>query len=253
MPKLLVIFRTIFSRLCLLLIMILGTPVILMMMLLPEKYRYRNKVMFWGLNLLYWAIIKCTFVPVSYEGFGVSDGVETVRGSASFPKEPVIFVANHQSALDIPLLGIFARGRPHIWLARQELMEWKLLCWVLPRLAVVIDTESREKAMGSLRKLLRLTQGKDIDVMLFPEGARFTDGKIHKFYGGFVTLAKLLKRPVVPVYIQGVNKVYPPNTFWVHSHPIKVFLGKPFVLKEGESEDAFKDQVHQWFIEQSER
>jgi 1-acyl-sn-glycerol-3-phosphate acyltransferase len=243
MPKLSVILHTLFSRLMLILILIVGAPVILMMMVVPEKYRYQNRVMFWGLNLLYWAIIKFTFVPVTLKGYDL----------ACADQKPVVFIANHQSALDIPLLGVYACGRPHIWLARIELMKWKLLRWVLPRLAVVIDTESREKAMGSMRRLLRLTQGKNIDVMLFPEGARYADDKVHKFYGGFVTLAKLLKRSVVPVYISGVNKVYPPGTFWVTRHPIEVTVGEPFTLKEGESDDEFKDRVHRWFVEQSER
>ncbi len=241
MPKLSVILHTLFSRFCLLLILILGMPIFLLMIILPERYRYKSRVLFWGMRFFYWVVVKATFVPISFEG------------EENIPTQPVVFVANHQSALDIPLLGVFTKERPHIWLARQELMQWKLLRWVLPRMAVVIDTESREKAMGSMRRLLRLAQGQNIDVMLFPEGARFPDDKVHKFYGGFVTLAKLLNRKVVPVYISGVNKVYPPNTFWVTRHPITVTAGKPFTIQEGESDDAFKERVYQWFVDQSER
>ena len=191
--------------------------------------------MCWGII----SIMRLCFISVKYES----------ENAQSAHKEPVIFVANHQSAIDAPLLGVLAKGKPHIWLAREELMQWRLLRWILPRLTVVVDVNSRQKAMGSMLRLVRLVKGNDIDVMIFPEGARYPDDKMHPFYGGFVVLAKLLKRPVVPVCILGVNKVYPPNTFWMYSHPVKVIVGKPMVLQENETDDAFKDRVHQWFVE----
>jgi len=88
--------------------------------------------------------------------------------------------------------------------------------------------------------------------MIFPEGGRYTDGTVHDFYGGFVILAKKTGRPVVPVRIFGVHKVYPPDTFWVQKYPITVVVGKPFVYQEGDTDQAFKDRVYQWFIEQKE-
>jgi 1-acyl-sn-glycerol-3-phosphate acyltransferase len=131
-------------------------------------------------------------------------------------------------------------------------MKWKLLRWILPRLAVVVDVTSQQKAVGPLLRLVRLVKGKDIDVMIFPEGARYPDDRVHPFYGGFVALAKLLKRPVVPVAIVGVNKVYPPSTFWVYRHPVTVIVGKPMRLQEEETDAAFKERVRQWFVEQVE-
>lgn len=239
MPKISVILHTLFSRLLLLVVLLLGLPFILLMMLLPQKYRYQSKLVFWGIQFFYWSVVRASFVPVTYEG------------TENCPKdEPVIFAANHSSSIDIPLVGLLTRGKPHVWLAKSDLMEWKLLKWVLPRLAVLVDVRSREKAMRSMLNLVRLVQGKNIDVMIFPEGTRHPDDKVHKFYGGFVTLAKMLKRSVVPVYIQGANRVYPPDSFWVHRYPIKVVVGKPFRIEEGESDDAFKERVHGWFLKQ---
>ncbi len=233
------VLHTLYGRSLILIAIILGFPFILLMMVLPEKVRYSNRFLFWGINIFYTIIVKASFVPISFEG---REGI---------PQEPLLFVANHQSSLDIPLVGYVVRGKPHIWLARVELMQWKLLRWVLPRLSVVIDTGSKEKAMRSMIHLVRLVEGSNVDIMIFPEGARFTDGTIHPFFGGFVTLAKLLKRKVVPIYIAGVNKVYPPNTFWIHYYPIKIVVGAPFLLQPEESDEAFKDRVHQWFLQQA--
>lgn len=240
MPKLSVILHTVISRFLLLLILLLGIPIFLLMIILPEKYRYRSKILFGSMRFFYWIVVRASFVPVTF------------KGEEHIPDEPVVFVANHQSALDIPLLGVVTKGRPHVWLARYELMKWKFLRWILPRMAIVINPLSREKSMGSLRRLLRLVKAQPLDVMIFPEGARYTDDKVHKFYGGFVMVAKMLNCKVVPVYISGSNKVYPPDTFWVIRHPITVTTGKPFMLEQDESDDAFKDRVYNWFVEQSE-
>ena len=214
------------------------------MMILPKRIRYQSRFVFWSLSFFYAGIVwimRLCLIPVSYEG-----------NYKKHSKEPVIFVANHQSSIDIPLLGLLAQAQPHVWLARHELMTWYLLRWVLPRLAVVINVSSHQKAMASLLRLVRLVRDKNIDVMVFPEGSRYPDEKVHKFYGGFVTLAKLLKRPVVPVAIVGINHVYPPNSFWVYKHPVRVVVGEPFTMKEGESDKEFKQRVHQWFVEQVE-
>jgi 1-acyl-sn-glycerol-3-phosphate acyltransferase len=87
--------------------------------------------------------------------------------------------------------------------------------------------------------------------MIFPEGTRRTDGKVHEFYAGFVTLAKKTGRPVVPVRIFGVNEVYPPEQFWIHYCPIKVVVGEPMVIGETEDDESFKNRVHAWFLAQT--
>lgn len=238
-----IVLRTLISRILLALLIFISLPLVLLMAILPERIRYKNKILFWGISIVYWAVIyimRLCFIPISYEGFD------------QLPKQPAIFVANHQSAIDAPLLGVVARGKPHIWLAREELMKWKLLRWILPRMTIVVDVTSRSKATAALLRLVRLVKKIDIDIMIFPEGSRYPDDKVHPFYGGFVALAKLLNRPVVPVAITGVNKVYPPDTFWVYKHPVNVTIGEPLFLKDGESEESFKDRVHQWFVDQVE-
>lgn len=238
--KFVTLLHTIVSRFLLLILIIVAIVPTFIMMLMPARIRYRNRVLFWLIDLFYWLVLKCSFVPVR------------VRGAENIPHEPVVFAANHQSSLDIPLVGLLTHGKPHIWLARSELMKSMLLRWVLPRLAVVVEVNSGSKAMRSLITLMRLVEGADIDVMIFPEGARYVDGSVHEFFGGFVILAKALKRPVVPVRIFGANKVYPPHSFLVKYHPITVVVGKPFVIGDDETDDQFKERVYQWFVAQSE-
>ncbi len=234
------LLRTIFSRFLLLLVVIIYLVPIIIFICIPARWRYNSKIVFWFMYWFYVAILKCSLLPIRFVG------------KEHIPKKtPAIFVANHQSSLDIPLVGILAGGASHIWLAKQELMASPILRFVIPFFSVLVDMSSPKKAVRSLREILILLSGNAVqDVMIFPEGGRYVDGKIHDFFGGFVILAKKTGRPVVPVCIVGVDKVYPPDSFLVHWHPITVIVGKPFVYQERDNDEAFKQRVYQWFVEQ---
>jgi len=104
--------------------------------------------------------------------------------------------------------------------------------------------------MRSLLEIIKVLVDRPHHCMIFPEGGRYTDGKIHDFYPGFGILARKMGRPVVPVYIRGAQKVYPPNVFLIHYYPIDVVVGKPFFIQEDETEQEFRDRVRAWFCEQ---
>lgn len=231
--------HTLISRALLIIVAFFFVIPICIFAFIPAKMRYDSKILFWITHWFYWVMLKCTLLPISYIGM------------ENIPSEPVIFVANHQSSLDIPLLGILAKQTPHIWLAKHELMESFFLRWLLPLFAVLVDASSPKKAMRSLLQLISLLNGKKRHLMIFPEGGRYTDGSIHEFFSGFVILAKKIGRSVVPVYIKGVNKAYPPNTFFVQWEPITVVVGKPFTFLPHETDEAFKLRVYEWFVDQA--
>lgn len=232
------IVRNIFSRILLVLIILVFLIPIIIFMFLPERIRYSSRFVFLPVKWFYWAILKGSLLPITYVGL------------ENIPDGPVIFAANHQSSLDIPLLGVLSNGYPHIWLAKQEVMDTFFVRFVVPLIAVLVDVTSPRNAMLSLRKILSLVNNHHRNLMIFPEGSRYEDGKIHPFFGGFVILAKKTGRPVVPVCIIGVNKAYAPDTFLVRWYPITVIVGKPFVYGEGDTDELFKDRVYQWFLEQ---
>jgi len=234
----LVILRTLVSRLLVALLFILYMVPGIILLLVPKRWRYDNRVYYWFAHFFYWALIKCSFSPVTF------------KGRQNIPSGPVIFVANHQSALDIPLVGLLANCYPHIWLATTWLLSLPLLRFSLPRIAVLIDMSTPMKGMRSLLKAITMIYDKKRHAIIFPEGTRYADDNVHEFYGGFVILAKKTGRPVVPVRIFHANKVYPRDTFWVQYHPITVVVGKPFIMQEGERDEVFKQRVYQWFLEQ---
>lgn len=232
--------RSLFSYALFGLLSILFAVPAIIFLLIPARWRYESRFLFLMANLFYWAAIKCSLLPVTWIGW------------ENLPNEPVVFAANHQSSLDIPLVGVLARSKPHIWLALKELIDRSyILRFILPRVGVLVDTSSQPAAARSLIKTIDIVNdNKNLDIMIFPEGGRFIDGSVHEFLGGFAILAKKTERPIVPVRIFGANKVYPPGTFLIHWHPIKVVIGKPMCQEDEETLEAFRERVYEWFVKQ---
>jgi 1-acyl-sn-glycerol-3-phosphate acyltransferase len=235
------ILRNLFSRFLLIVVTIIFFIPIVIFICFPEKYRYKYPIIFYPVHWFYAAILKITFLPITYKGL------------ENIPKnQAVIFAANHQSTLDIPLLGVLSKGVPHVWLAKAELMDSVFIRWLVPLISVLVDVSSPRNAMLSLRKILTIVNNHHRNLMIFPEGTRRIDGKVHEFFGGFTILAKKTGRPVVPVCMIGINKAYPPETFWLRLYPVTVVVGKPFLYEEHDTDETFKVRVHEWFDEQME-
>ena len=239
--KISIIIHTLVSYLLLLIVLSVLLVPALVLFLMPKGWRHRSRIFAGFLYISYWLILKCTLVPITF------------KGVQNIPDSPVIIAANHQSILDIPLVGILLKSSPHIWLAWSELFERPFHYFILSRIALPLDVASPLKAMRSLVNALSVVCENDMHAIIFPEGSRFTDGSVHDFFAGFVIMAKKTCRPVVPVRIFNVNKVYPPRSFFAYWYPITVVVGEPMYIKEDESEEEFKMRVHQWFLEQTER
>lgn len=231
---------TIVARMLMVIISILFAPLIFIIWCIPESTRWQNSFVYRVVCAFYWLVLRCALIPISY------------HGKEHLPTTPAIFVANHQSSLDIPLLGVLARGRPHIWLARAELLQTIILRHVLPIFAIVAEVTSLRAAMLSLRRIISTLADSPAHLMIFPEGSRSLYGNIQPFFDGFVIVAKKLSRPIIPVYIHNVNRVYPRGSFFLFWYPITVVVGPALLCFPDETEKAFSERVRSWFVLQQE-
>lgn len=227
---------TIISRIILTIIILIIAVPLSLCFLFGGRYIVDNRLFLIVQRFFDWACVRLALIPITYKGL------------EHLPAQPCIVVANHQSSFDIPLIGYILRKRPHIWIAWNELTKGPLLKFLLPRIAVLVDVTSPTRAVRTLVQAIAIVKEHPWDLVIFPEGARHTDGTVHQFFGGFALIAKKINRPVVPVKIIGVQKVYPPKTFWMHRHPITVIVGPPMIIGPDENEHQFKDRVYQWFI-----
>jgi 1-acyl-sn-glycerol-3-phosphate acyltransferase len=120
---------------------------------------------------------------------------------------PLIYVCNHQSHFDPPLVGVLVADRPCAFLARASLFRFRPFAWLIGTLNA-IPLHRGQGSGGALRAAVaELEAGRC--VLLFPEGTRTPDGAIHRFKPGFTFLAKRTGAMVVPVAVEGARDVWP--------------------------------------------
>jgi 1-acyl-sn-glycerol-3-phosphate acyltransferase len=203
----------------------------------PASSRYTNKYLFWCLYMVSWSLIKAFFLKI------------TVKGAHRLINPPAIIIANHASALDIPVLEVVMKGKPHLWYALTRFFSTPILGFLLRRIAIPVDQDNPVKAARSFVKGIALCRATTAYSVLFPEGGRYLDENVHEFFSGFAMMARKLGQPVVPVKICGLGAVYPPGSFAIHAeHPVEVIIGEAFVIGSHETDQEFSQRVRQWFM-----
>jgi 1-acyl-sn-glycerol-3-phosphate acyltransferase len=148
-----------------------------------------------------------------------------VTGREHVPKTgPCVFVANHQSFLDIPF---FAAQIPrHVcFVARGSLAESRLLAYIMNQAGCVL-VKRGESDLSAVREIVAHLKGGDA-VCVFPEGTRSKDGSIGEFRRGALLAARRGNAPVIPVGISGSFEAWPPGQKWPHPHRIRFAFGEP--------------------------
>lgn len=147
----------------------------------------------------WWARLFCLMSWVRVE----------VRGRGLIaPGRSCVFVANHQGAYDIFAIYGYL-GHNFRWMMKKALEKIPfvgLSCRVSGH--IYVDNSSPKavrETMATAEK--RLAGG--MSVVVFPEGSRTPDGKLHRFKRGAYLLATEFNLPVVPVTIDGAYDVMP--------------------------------------------
>jgi len=139
---------------------------------------------------------------------------------------PHLFVANHQSWIDIPAL-FTALPVPLLFMAKRELARVPFLGWYIQAMGMVfIERGARQAGAASVGQAAeRLSQG--FSVLSFPEGTRSRDGRVHRFKSAGFAAAIEAGVPVVPVALEGAGRVLPPTGFRPRPGTIRLTVGTP--------------------------
>ncbi len=120
---------------------------------------------------------------------------------------PILFVANHQSFYDPPVVGCEVWKRPPAFLARRTLFDNRLFGGLIRFLNSIPLDQSGRGASAFRAALAELDAGRG--VLIFPEGARSHDGTMKAFSPGLMLLVRRAKPWVVPVGVDGAYDAYP--------------------------------------------
>lgn len=153
-----------------------------------------------------------------------------LRGVENIPTDrAVIFVANHQSTMDIPAMFGWLPVQFRI-MAKQVLFMIPFFGWHLYLGGnIPIDRKNARQAFGSVFKAAdRLKKG--ISLLVFLEGTRSRDGRLQRFKRGGFTLAKKLGVSLVPVAIQGTFDLMPPDAWTSKGGDIRIDILPPVAV-----------------------
>ena len=143
----------------------------------------------WG-----WLIVRTSGVTAEIEG------LEHLAGLKSY-----VLVSNHQSFFDIFAICAWMPGEPR-FVAKQELGKIPVLGSAMRRSGhIMID---RAKGGQAIRKALKIAR-EGFSIVVFAEGTRFSDNRVHPFNDGAAWLAIATRQKCVPMAISGTAGFFP--------------------------------------------
>jgi 1-acyl-sn-glycerol-3-phosphate acyltransferase len=146
------------------------------------------------------------------------------------PRQQYVFMVNHQSNLDIPVLVQSLVSFQLRWIAKKELLWIPFFGWAMwASRHITIDRADPLTAIKSLERAKeRFAAG--ISIVVFPEGTRSRDGKLLRFKKGGFLLAAQANRPIVPVTINGSRQVLPAGAWQLRGGIVEVVISEPIAV-----------------------
>ena len=176
--------------------------------------RSGRAVLWIGRRWISWILAACG-IRVRVEGLEHID-----------PRQPYVFMANHQSSVDIAAI-VQTIPVSFRFVAKRELALIPLLGWAIALGGhVLIDRGNRTRAIRSLQRAAeRIRRG--TNVIIFPEGTRSDSGELQGFKKGGFHLAIAAQVPVLPVTVSGSQRITPKRSLRVESGEVKIVYGTP--------------------------
>lgn len=168
--------------------------------------------------------------------------------SALDPAQTYVFMANHQSNFDIPVLTACLDRWSVRMVAKESLFRIPVFGWAMRRVGhVSLDRANMRKAMHAIQKAVEIANS-GISMVIFPEGTRSRDfSRLQEFKAGGFILAIKCGLPVAPVVLSGSGVIMPKNDWRIRPGTITIKALPPvapgsYSLKEREQ---FKDNLQQ--------
>jgi 1-acyl-sn-glycerol-3-phosphate acyltransferase len=157
--------------------------------------------------------------------------VKTIGLEKLDPNSTYIFMANHVSNIDPPLLLPIIPRRTSV-MARHGLFRYPLLGPAMRMGSLVpVDRGNREAGIAAVRAAEQVVR-QGIHMTIFVEGGRSFDGKLLPFKKGPFYLAETCQVPVVPVTIAGTHYVMPKGRFALKSGDVVVTFHAPILTSQ---------------------
>ena len=143
--------------------------------------------------------LYCVFIPVLSLFYKFS-----FEGRENVPKdEQIICAGNHISFFD-PHLMAWATEKKYAYMAKKELFENPVLKFLLPKLGAFLVNHEKPD-VSTIKTVRDIFKTNDWSLGIFPQGGIHRNKKVEEISRGFVALAKLFKKNILPIGITGTE------------------------------------------------
>jgi 1-acyl-sn-glycerol-3-phosphate acyltransferase len=188
----------------------------------------------WCARTWSWLILATTGVKVDVEGL---DRIQ--------PGHTYVFVANHQSIYDIPIVFWSLPYQIRI-ISKESIGRLPFLGWHLRRTGHMLVDRSRPERTKIFGWAARLIAN-GLSLVVFPEGTRSRDGRVGRFKGGSFYIALEAGLPIVPLSIVGSRHVMLKGCLATRPGEVRLVVHAPIDTTglSGKDAKAFGERVRQ--------
>jgi 1-acyl-sn-glycerol-3-phosphate acyltransferase len=194
---------------------------------LTRDISFLYRISMWGA----WTGVKMAGVKVEAYGLEKLD-----------PSRTYIFMSNHTSNLDPPILLPLIPRRTSV-MAKKELFSYPILGETMRMGDLVpVDRGNRDAGIAAVRAAATVVR-QGINMTIYVEGKRSFDGKLLPFKKGPFYLAMDCGVPVVPVTIVGTHDLMPKKRFQISPGTVRVLFHDPIAPAEFGDRDCLMARV----------
>lgn len=170
------------------------------------------------------------FVRTVVRGLVWSLGGLTVRGGENIPTSgPVILAPNHRTNVDPPYLSLITPRQMH-FMGKDELFRVPVLSAII-RGVGTFPVKRGTADRAALRRAVDLLKESRV-VTIFPEGTRSEDMSLGEAEKGFALVARQSGAVIVPVAIEGTERVLPKGAKRLRRSRVRVTVGPPLTVEQ---------------------
>lgn len=166
----------------------------------------------------------------------------TVERLADLPRaRGYVYMFNHQSHLDVPVLYATLPSPTIRFVGKTELFQLPVWGRALHAAEFIeVDRGDHDQAVRAIDRAAALVR-EGVCIAIAPEGTRSPDGRIGPLHKGGFHLAVATGAPIVPVAIRGTIDVLPRGARSMRAGvPVRVVIGAPLEVRGVTPDDAAK-------------
>lgn len=180
-----------------------------------NKKMYRRAEHFWA-----WTLMKLGGIKLE------------ISGSENLPKnETVVYMANHQSDIDWPIIFRAIPGQ-YLFLAKKELFDVPVFgIYMRIQNYIPIERDSIRKSFKTYKDIVALI-GSGNSIVIYPEGTRSYNRELQKFKSFSFAFLQDVRVRVVPVVIDGSIDIQKKGSPLISPGKVKVTILPPISFND---------------------